>query len=514
MKIIKSYLTVLSVSFLFLCSIFAQNEVPEVVNSALDIVEVPICPDIEFDMVWQDEVKSQQLYEYSLVTQDYSEYSSGLVANHVLLRWDDQVEQFNEENFTYEFAFSWDYVLQTQITLPENCIYTVEKSITSYDEILLYVGKWSEVLNLTNNQGSWDFNLLIKQVSTENANSPDQLFTDFSPYISHFRYADRMIVDTSSEWVVFDTLGKVFTLNDIDPTSMDTYVISDSNQSYFRRLLARYITAAGLQKVYVTQDQYFGSLFTSLVVWENPKEYDFITPYSVDLEESNKLTLLSYMTDYLLINGFPLGILTLVLILPFVGLLISIARQVVGLSVFGVFTPLLFGISMFVIGLAPSFLLLIAAALAAILVNLLSKKIYLLYSPKISLMLIIYCILTICIRRWHNFFDLWLIQSEAYANSFAIFPFVAILLVAKWVFSDSFLQFKKWWWVTLIEFFAISLGVLMILNSTYLQNIFLGNPELILLVLVLNILVGRFTGLQMLEYIRFFPLIKNYFEEE
>jgi len=431
--------------------VFAQDAEP--------VWEQVICPVIEFSVLGQEEVKSKQLYEYSLTAQDYSEYASWLN--------------------------------------------------------ILYLGKWSDVLELSKNQpGTWNVSQLFKKIEIDDTNSSEVLFNNLSSEVSYFRYADNLIVDTSSQWLVFEALWKLFSANEIDTSNINTYVIADTAQSYFRRLLSRYITSSGLDKVYVTQEQYFASLFTSLLLNDDPLQYDFIKSYSVSLEDSNKWTFLSYITDFILINGFPLGILTLVLLLPFVWLLISVARQVVWLSVFGVFTPLLFAISMYVIGIAPSFFLLLGAAIAVIITHLISKKIYLLYSPKISLMMILYCIVSLVIWRFHQSMELQLVDMEAYANSFAIFPFVVILLVAKGVFSDNFLQFRKWRWTDLLEFFAISLWVLYILNSTYLQNIFLWNPELILVVLLLNILVWRFTWLQITEYFRFFPLIKNYFEEE
>ncbi len=478
-------------------------------------VEFLNCPIIGFSVLGQEEVKSNQLYEYTLTAEDYSEYASWLNVNHTIWNGPDQLAAFDEESFSYEFSEPGWFLLKTDITLENWCEYILERPITSYDKIIVYLGKWSDVLELSKSQsGTGNIQQLFKKIEIDDTNSSEKVFDNLSSYVSYFRYADDLIVDTSSQWLIFESLWKLFSVNEIDTGSLNTYVIADTAQSYFRRLLARYITSSGLEKVYVTQEQYFGSLFTSLLLNDDPLQYDFIKSYSVSLEDSNKRTFLSYITDYILINWFPLGILTLVLLLPFVWLLISVARQVVWLSVFGVFTPLLFAISMYVIGIAPSFFLLLSAAIAVIITHLISKKIYLLYSPKISLMMILYCIVSLIIRWAHESLALELVNYSAYANSFAIFPFVVILLVAKGVFSDNFLQFRKWRWTDLLEFFGISLWVLYILNSPYLQNIFLGNPELILVVLLLNILVGRFTWLQITEYFRFFPLIKNYFEEE
>ena len=505
---------VLLISCLFLSTTHAQWVV---LQDEEDVQpEWVFCPEIEFTLLWQQEVKANQLYEYSIISDDLEFYGSGATITQMIWSGSDQLQQFSGRSLSYAFEAPWPYLVQSKIELANECIYVVEKSLSSFESIVLYLWEWSDILELSkqSESGTWEYAILFKNIDTTDFSSDDKLFTHLSTFVSYFRNTDRIVIDTKSQWQLFDVLGRVLSINDIDFSGTEVYVIADINQWYFRRLLARYITAAGIQEVFVTQKQYFWSLFTSLLLWENPQEYDFITPYSISLKDSNKRRFLSFMTDSLLFNWFPLGILTLILLLPFLGLLISVARQVVWLSVFGVFTPLLFGISMLVIGIWPSLILLFAAALAVIAINLISKKIYLLSSPKISLMLILYCIFTVLIWRWHNMLGLDLVEMSSYTNSFAIFPFICILLVAKWVFSDSFLMFKSGRRWTLGEFFVMSFLVLYVLQSDYLQNMFLGNPELVLLVLVLNILVGRFTWLQLFEYFRFFPLIKNYFEEE
>jgi len=46
-----------------------------------------------------------------------------------------------------------------------------------------------------------------------------------------------------------------------------------------------------------------------------------------------------------------------------------------------------------------------------------------------------------------------------------------------------------------------------------LKHLLLAFPELLIVIFILNIAVGRFTGLQLLEYFRFMPLIKKSSEE-
>jgi len=76
------------------------------------------------------------------------------------------------------------------------------------------------------------------------------------------------------------------------------------------------------------------------------------------------------------------------------------------------------------------------------------------------------------------------------------------------VFSKSFLLF-------ITEFFFITFTLLLLFHSTLLKYILVAYPDLLWLCVLVVILIGRFTWLQLLEYIRFAPLIKkNLYEEE
>jgi hypothetical protein len=65
-------------------------------------------------------------------------------------------------------------------------------------------------------------------------------------------------------------------------------------------------------------------------------------------------------------------------------------RQVVWFSVFGIYTPLLFAISLFTIGIPTSMLLLAIGFITKVLIKLFTKKIYLLHNAKTSLLVLTY----------------------------------------------------------------------------------------------------------------------------
>lgn len=94
-----------------------------------------------------------------------------------------------------------------------------------------------------------------------------------------------------------------------------------------------------------------------------------------------------------------------------------------------------------------------------------------------------------------------------------IFPLVLSILVA----DKSFSHFKIWTKgrrISTIELLLVSALSYGILEWSFVSNLLLSYPELLFLVLVLNLIIGRFAGLQVLELIRFMPLIKRHLDQE
>ncbi len=86
---------------------------------------------------------------------------------------------------------------------------------------------------------------------------------------------------------------------------------------------------------------------------------------------------------------------------------------------------------------------------------------------------------------------------------------IFLLFVVEKLFEDV-AQFFSWGFLKMFIHFLIIVGIVYgILTLRDIQYFFLSHPEIILVVLLLNILVGRFTGLQLVEYIRFIPLIRK-----
>ena len=91
-----------------------------------------------------------------------------------------------------------------------------------------------------------------------------------------------------------------------------------------------------------------------------------------------------------------------------------------------------------------------------------------------------------------------------------IFPILFLIFATDKVFWEWYKIFSKQQIVSLLEFIVISTVVVLIINSVWLRLILLSYPEIIILLIIGIIVVWRFTGLQLFEYFRFSPILKDW----
>ncbi|USN55604.1 MAG: hypothetical protein H6765_03280 [Candidatus Peribacteria bacterium] len=470
--------------------------------------DLELCPPNQFELLGARQVKRGVAEQYQISSTQ--SLSGSYAYTYEVWRDGENVQLSEEQVLNYSFPSSGSTVIKWIATSTGGCVYSLEEKIEVYESIVTYIGPVSPELQLAVSRIG-NSQLLVKEITIADTASISEQLLENRYYIQH---ADKLLLNSSQLGSLLEQLDMLNQFAPIDMTSMDIYAISKVNQSAFRRLAARYHALLNTAEIHVVPSQYISSLISDILLDNNALHQPYIKTFSASLNDGRRYMLLSYGIDYLLFNGFPLSTLTLILLLPFLALLISIFRQVVGFSVFGVFNPLLFAVSLHVLGVTPTIILFVTAFLATAILKLLTQKLYLLYSAKISLLIVIYVVLIIGFF-WldHSYFGQQINFSD-FQEIDALFPILFILAVGKQVFSEQFHLFDAGWWIGLLEFFVVSYVIYVAFTTVWLQNLFLGYPELLLLIFVLNIIVGRFSGLQLVEYVRFMPLIKQYLRDE
>ncbi len=202
-------------------------------------------------------------------------------------------------------------------------------------------------------------------------------------------------------------------------------------------------------------------------------------------------------------NGVPANIIVLLLLFPVITSVISFSRHVIGLKGFGVYTPAVLAVAFVSAGIINGILLFIIILLAAILMKKLLSRLNLQYLPRTAMLLWGVSLITLIVLIGASFFQL---SSLFIIN---IFPLLIIMLLTE-NFMESQLASSQSEAIQLTaETLVTAVVCSLIISSDVVQKYVILQPELTLIIVAFtNILVGRYSGLRLLEWIRFRTVIE------
>jgi len=205
------------------------------------------------------------------------------------------------------------------------------------------------------------------------------------------------------------------------------------------------------------------------------------------------------LLEYSFLN-LPLGtqhVFQVLVLVPIGALVISILHQIVGLETFGTFTPILIALAFRQTGLLAGIPLFGLVVIVGLLIRAYLNRLQLLIVPRLAAMLAATVLVMGAIALIMERLDINL------GLSVSLFPIVILAMTIErtalmWEENGPAATLKA----ALGTVLAGSLGYFCISNS-YIQHWAFTFPELLLVVLALNILVGRYNGFKLMEYIRF-----------
>jgi len=203
-------------------------------------------------------------------------------------------------------------------------------------------------------------------------------------------------------------------------------------------------------------------------------------------------------------QGVPQETVILLLMLPIVATVIAFARQVIGIKGFGIYTPLIISFAFLATGLKYGLAFFITILLVGTLVRFLVKRLRLLYLPRMAIVLTVVA-LAILILFLEGAYSgrLGLIA----ASIFAIL--IMITLVEKFV-AAQIQRGAREAIVLTSETLILSVISYWIISWPWLQNLVFHFPLwAILATVIINIFLGKWTGLRLSEYFRFREVIKH-----
>lgn len=211
---------------------------------------------------------------------------------------------------------------------------------------------------------------------------------------------------------------------------------------------------------------------------------------------------ISFGVNYLVNKGIPINSITLILMLPVIATILSFSRQVIGIKAFGIVTPAMTTLSFLVLGLPYGLIIFSAILASGSFTRMLMRQFHLLYLPRMALVLTGASIAILLV------FGLGAATDNTALASFSIFPILILALLAEEFIALQFKAGAKSALTVTAWTLALSIGCYFIVSWQLLRTLFVSYPEIVLLAIPMNILLGKWTGLRLTEYIRFRRLLR------
>lgn len=504
----KLYIIIIWLIWTISFSIFAQEPVH---NTAW-------CENRIYEIKGLNDIKKNQTAEYSIFRwENKFLWPIKLTSKNFLLTKNKKtLQKTKTDTFSFKPTELWTYTLEAEIIDEENCYAKLEKTINVYENIFLYIGKDSEDLQLWFDENFQKHNTFFKKIFIKEKKIfwEDELLNQILENIAYIKNSSNIIINTNNFDNLLQLIGNVNTTENLKLNEKNIYLITDLNKNFLKRILAKYLNLVGVEKLYTVNEKDFLNILSKLSFEKNIEKENITTTFSLSFQESPKYFLVSYIVDNLIYNWFPIDLVGILLILCIATLVISIFRQIIWFSVFGIYSPLLFWLTMAILNIKLSLILLWIGLIAKWLTYLLTKKIYLLFNAKLSVLVVLYFLLSIIVLALDKILHINFINLDTFNNGFIIFPIMFIIIVTDKVFNEWFKVLSLGWWISFSEFLIVSFSIYWLINRWWLKHLLLSYPEIIILVLFFHIIIGRFTGLQLLEYFRFMPLMKKHFDSE
>jgi len=221
----------------------------------------------------------------------------------------------------------------------------------------------------------------------------------------------------------------------------------------------------------------------------------------------SKWWVLSTLITYFIEKGVSADSIYLILAIPFLAFVIIFFRHVIGISTFGVYTPMIIAVAFYILGLWLGMFTFLFAVLTGYAVRYIFNKIELLYLPRVALNLSFIALsflLLMLVLLW---------VGSPVSLSLAIFPMLVMSSL-----SEKFMAAKSEEGlhnavVGVIETLAVVVASYYLMVWAAFNNLVVSWPEVVLLPLLGILLLGKFSGLRISEYFRFRSLFSDHAEE-
>lgn len=220
-------------------------------------------------------------------------------------------------------------------------------------------------------------------------------------------------------------------------------------------------------------------------------------------EKLDGLNVMAFLIQTAVKSGVPSRTVILILLLPMLATIIAFIRHVIGLPSIGMLVPVALSITLLSTGITAGLILLATIIFASTVARILLKKVRIMQLPKMAFSMFIVSIFLFLALTVSALAGILVVKQ------LSIFPVLLLILLSEQIIAVQ--QERSAQEMIIISMVTFAIGILgfLLLSSTLLRNTILLYPEFILILIPLNIIVGRYFGLRLMEYFRFSSIMRH-----
>jgi len=199
--------------------------------------------------------------------------------------------------------------------------------------------------------------------------------------------------------------------------------------------------------------------------------------------------------------GISQNLLVILLMIPFGAIVVVIFRNVIGLETFGTFLPALIAAASRETGLLWGLVGFSLVIIISSLVRRLLDKVQLLHSPKMAILLttVVIVLLSISVIG---------VQLELFELAhITLFPIAILAITAE---RFTIIEIEQGWRKAMsisANTMLVIAAAYVVMDSLFLQSMILAFPELLFIIIALNLWLGKWVGMRVTEFYRFRRLL-------
>jgi hypothetical protein len=211
------------------------------------------------------------------------------------------------------------------------------------------------------------------------------------------------------------------------------------------------------------------------------------------------------LVNFIVAQGVPIQTVTLLLMLPIVATLVAFFRQVIGIKAFGIYTPSIITFALLAFdpnGIKYGIAIFASVILVGMVARFILKSFRLLYLPRVAITLSIVSLSILGILVLGGS------QQRTGLAGISIFPLLIMITLAEKFVATQIEKGNRIAFILAIETLIISVIGYYLVSWNALTALLLNFPWLILLTFIINFSLGKWTGLRIIEYVRFRKILR------